>query len=142
MIEIGAGLLLAAVPASAVTFLFGVLLTTPVERALGKWRAWRCWRWASPAGWRAPTRRAGHAPARGAGDLVPRSGYTAQGRPESTAEHTWRLCLMVRLFEDTYPGIDHLHLLKLCVIYDLVRRCRATSLPSTDAIKSPSAPLV
>lgn len=36
VIEIGAGLLLAAVPASAVTFLFGVLLTTPVERALAQ----------------------------------------------------------------------------------------------------------
>lgn len=48
-----------------------------------------------------------------------RSGYTAQGRPESTAEHTWRLCLMVMLFEDAYPGIDHHRLLKLCVIHDL-----------------------
>jgi len=60
-----------------------------------------------------------------------RSGYTAQGRPESTAEHTWRLCLMVMIFEDAYPGIDHHRLLKLCVSHDLVRRCRATSLPST-----------
>jgi putative hydrolase of HD superfamily len=48
-----------------------------------------------------------------------RSGYTAQGRPESTAEHTWRLCLMVMLFEDVYPDIDHHRLLKLCVIHDL-----------------------
>ena len=48
-----------------------------------------------------------------------RSGYTAQGRPESTAEHTWRLCLMVMLFEDAYPDIDHHRLLKLCVIHDL-----------------------
>ena len=48
-----------------------------------------------------------------------RSGYTAQGRPESTAEHTWRLCLMAMLFEDDYPGIDHHRLLKLCIIHDL-----------------------
>lgn len=48
-----------------------------------------------------------------------RSGYTAQGRPESTAEHTWRLCLMAMLFEDAYPNIDHHRLLKLCVIHDL-----------------------
>jgi hypothetical protein len=34
VIEIGAGLLLAAMPALAVTFLFGASLTTPVERAL------------------------------------------------------------------------------------------------------------
>jgi hypothetical protein len=32
VIEIGAGLLLAAMPALAVTFLFGASLTTPVER--------------------------------------------------------------------------------------------------------------
>jgi len=48
-----------------------------------------------------------------------RSGRTSQGRPESAAEHTWRLCLMVMLFEDAYPGIDHHRLLKLCVVHDL-----------------------
>lgn len=48
-----------------------------------------------------------------------RSGYTAQGRPESAAEHTWRLCLMAMLFEDAYPNVDHHRLLKLCVIHDL-----------------------
>ena len=48
-----------------------------------------------------------------------RSGHTATGRPESTAEHTWRLCLMVMLFEDAYPAIDHHRLLKMCVIHDL-----------------------
>ena len=45
-----------------------------------------------------------------------RSGYTAQGRPKSTAEHTWRLYLMVMLFEDAYPAIDHHRLLKRIVI--------------------------
>jgi len=48
-----------------------------------------------------------------------RSGYTAQGRPESTAEHTWRLCLMVMLFADDYAEIDHHRVLKMCVIHDL-----------------------
>ena len=48
-----------------------------------------------------------------------RSGITAQGRPESTAEHTWRLCLMVVLFEKQVEGIDVLKLLKLCIIHDL-----------------------
>lgn len=48
-----------------------------------------------------------------------RSGYTAQGRPESAAEHTWRLCLVAMLFEDAYPDIDHYRLLKLCMIHDL-----------------------
>lgn len=28
-----------------------------------------------------------------------RSGHTAEGRPESTAEHSWRLSLLVTLFD-------------------------------------------
>lgn len=48
-----------------------------------------------------------------------RSGTTAQGRPESTAEHTWRLCLMVLLFEHRIEGVDVLKLLKLCIVHDL-----------------------
>ncbi|MET1414911.1 HD domain-containing protein [Roseibium sp. HPY-6] len=48
-----------------------------------------------------------------------RSGSTRQGRPESTAEHSWRLSLMVLLFERELAGIDLLKLVKLCVIHDL-----------------------
>ncbi len=48
-----------------------------------------------------------------------RSAYTATGRPESTAEHTWRLCLMALLFEDHYPDLDILKLIKICIIHDL-----------------------
>lgn len=48
-----------------------------------------------------------------------RRSYTAQGRPESTAEHTWRLCLMALLFEDNYPELDILKLIKICIIHDL-----------------------
>lgn len=48
-----------------------------------------------------------------------RSGYTTQGRPESTAEHTWRLCLMAMLFAGEYPEIDAHRVLKMCVIHDL-----------------------
>lgn len=48
-----------------------------------------------------------------------RSGVTARGRPESTAEHTWRVCLMVMLFERDLPELDHLRLLKLCLVHDL-----------------------
>lgn len=48
-----------------------------------------------------------------------RSGTTRQNRPESTAEHSWRLCLMVLLFERELADIDMLRLLKLCVIHDL-----------------------
>jgi putative hydrolase of HD superfamily len=48
-----------------------------------------------------------------------RSGHTSTGRPESAAEHTWRLCLMVMLFAPDYPDINMLRLLKICVIHDL-----------------------
>ena len=48
-----------------------------------------------------------------------RSAHTSNGRQESTAEHTWRLCLMVMLFADQYPAIDQLKLLKLCILHDL-----------------------
>ena len=37
---------------------------------------------------------------------VLRSGHTSTGRPESTAEHTWRLCLMAMLFEREFQGLD------------------------------------
>jgi putative hydrolase of HD superfamily len=48
-----------------------------------------------------------------------RSGRTAGGRRESTAEHSWRLCLMVMLFERELAGCDLLRLLKLCIVHDL-----------------------
>jgi len=48
-----------------------------------------------------------------------RSGYTSTGRPESTAEHTWRLCLMALVLSDEFEGIDLLRLVKLCIVHDL-----------------------
>jgi putative hydrolases of HD superfamily len=48
-----------------------------------------------------------------------RSGYTSTGRPESTAEHTWRLCLMALVFSDEFENIDLLRLIKLCIVHDL-----------------------
>ncbi|MBO6530250.1 MAG: HD domain-containing protein [Erythrobacter sp.] len=48
-----------------------------------------------------------------------RSGRTAMGRPESTAEHTWRLCLLAMLLERDLPGVDHHRLLKICMLHDL-----------------------
>lgn len=50
---------------------------------------------------------------------VLRSAYTSQGRQESTAEHTWRLCLMAIVFADQMEAVDVLKVLKLCVIHDL-----------------------
>ncbi|MBJ2114438.1 HD domain-containing protein [Serratia ureilytica] len=50
---------------------------------------------------------------------VLRSAYTSTGRQESTAEHTWRLCLMAMVFEEDLPDLDMLKLLKICIIHDL-----------------------
>lgn len=48
-----------------------------------------------------------------------RSGITSQGRAESTAEHSWRLCLMAMLFDRELGDYDRLKLLKLCIVHDL-----------------------
>lgn len=49
-----------------------------------------------------------------------RSGYTLQGRQESTADHTWRLCLLAMVMQADMPqGVDLAHVLALCVVHDL-----------------------
>ncbi len=48
-----------------------------------------------------------------------RSAHTAGGRQESTAEHTWRLCLMALVFAEGFEGVDPLKLLKICLVHDL-----------------------
>lgn len=48
-----------------------------------------------------------------------RTAYTSTGRQESTAEHTWRLCLMAMVFEQEFTNIDFSRLLKICIIHDL-----------------------
>lgn len=48
-----------------------------------------------------------------------RTAYTSTGRQESTAEHTWRLCLMAMVFEQEFANINFSRLLKICIIHDL-----------------------
>jgi len=50
---------------------------------------------------------------------VTRSAYTSQGRRESVAEHTWRLCLMAMLLEKSFPEVDFARLAKMCIVHDL-----------------------
>lgn len=50
---------------------------------------------------------------------VVRNSYTSQGRRESTAEHTWRLCLMAMVFQDELGDLDFLKVLKICLLHDL-----------------------
>jgi putative hydrolase of HD superfamily len=48
-----------------------------------------------------------------------RSGRTAGGRRESTADHSWRLCLLAMLLADDLEGVDVVRLLQLCLVHDL-----------------------
>ena len=50
---------------------------------------------------------------------VLRSAHTSSGRAESTAEHTWRLCLMAITFADELGDLDLLKVLKMCLVHDL-----------------------
>ena len=48
-----------------------------------------------------------------------RSGYTSEGRRESVAEHTWRLCLLALVLDDRFPHVDFARLIKMCIVHDL-----------------------
>lgn len=48
-----------------------------------------------------------------------RSGYTSEGRRESVAEHTWRLCLMALVLHGRFPDVDFARLIKICIVHDL-----------------------
>lgn len=50
---------------------------------------------------------------------VLRSAHASNGRQESTAEHTWRLCLLAMTLQDLLGPLDFERVLKLCVIHDL-----------------------
>jgi len=51
--------------------------------------------------------------------VTTRSAYTSEGRAESVAEHSWRVCLMALVLRDEFPGIDLGKLIAMCVIHDL-----------------------
>lgn len=48
-----------------------------------------------------------------------RSANTSSGRQESTAEHSWRLALLMMLMQDYLPECDPLKLMQLAIIHDL-----------------------
>lgn len=50
---------------------------------------------------------------------VTRSAWTSEGRPESVAEHTWRLCLMALVLADHFPDADTARLMQICLVHDL-----------------------
>ena len=48
-----------------------------------------------------------------------RSAYTSEGKRESVAEHSWRLCLMALVLRDEFPDVDLARLIAMCVVHDL-----------------------
>ncbi|TXH67969.1 MAG: GNAT family N-acetyltransferase [Thiothrix sp.] len=50
---------------------------------------------------------------------VLRTAHTRTGKQESTAEHTWRLCLFILCFADQLPDLNLLKVLKMAVLHDL-----------------------
>ena len=50
---------------------------------------------------------------------VTRHSWTAQGRHESTAEHTFRAALFAYFLKDEFPEADIDKLIKMCLIHDL-----------------------
>lgn len=48
-----------------------------------------------------------------------RSAYTASGDQESSAEHSWRLCLLAMTMQDLLGPLNFERVLKLCVLHDL-----------------------
>lgn len=50
---------------------------------------------------------------------VLRSAHTSAGRPESTAEHTWRLALLALVLAGEKPELDQQRVLAMCLVHDL-----------------------
>lgn len=50
---------------------------------------------------------------------VYRTSWTTDGQRESTASHTWRVCLMAVVLEGAFPDVDMGKVLKMCVVHDL-----------------------
>ncbi|MBR1841954.1 MAG: HD domain-containing protein [Oscillospiraceae bacterium] len=44
---------------------------------------------------------------------------TSKGRPESVAEHSWRISLMAMLLRDEFPEADMERVTEMCLIHDL-----------------------
>lgn len=45
--------------------------------------------------------------------------WTAGGRQESVAEHSWRTALMAMLMADEFPGVDIDRVVRMCLVHDL-----------------------
>lgn len=48
-----------------------------------------------------------------------RHSWTSDGRHESVAEHSWRLCLMAYLVKDEFNDLDMDKVIKMCIWHDM-----------------------
>ena len=60
---------------------------------------------------------------------------TSKGRPESVAEHSWRLSLMALLLRHEFPDVDMDRVAAMCLIHDL-GECFTGDIPTFDKTES------
>ena len=57
--------------------------------------------------------------------------YTAKGRHESVAEHSWMMTLMAYFMKDEFPEADMNKVIQMCIIHDL-GECFTGDIPTFD----------
>ncbi|MEG0136039.1 MAG: HD domain-containing protein [Cetobacterium sp.] len=57
--------------------------------------------------------------------------YTAKGRHESVAEHSWMMTLMAFFIRDEFPTVDMDKVIRMCIIHDL-GECFTGDIPTFD----------
>ncbi|MHC1723250.1 MAG: HD family hydrolase [Aminipila sp.] len=57
--------------------------------------------------------------------------YTAKGRHESVAEHSWMMTLMAFFMRDEFPDVDMEKVIRMCIIHDL-GECFTGDIPTFD----------
>lgn len=57
--------------------------------------------------------------------------YTAKGRHESVAEHSWMMTLMAFFMRDEFPEVDMDKVIRMCIIHDL-GECFTGDIPTFD----------
>ena len=66
-----------------------------------------------------------------------RSAWTVAGTPETTAAHTWRLCLMAMVLASRFPDVDHARLIKMLLVHDLAEAVSG-DVPAPAQVGAPS----
>ncbi|MDI3340643.1 MAG: HD domain-containing protein [Sphaerobacter sp.] len=89
-------------------------------------------------GWEGILHALAHA---GALKRLPRQGWVDRGvpAPESVADHSYRLALLVLLLAAEDPAIDLAHALTLALVHDLPEAIAGDATPFDDALAAPDA---